>query len=140
MRGVELGGCAAASSTSPRRELGLDQHAEQRGGTHPVVAHEPQPAAGAAPGQVEVAAGEVEPRGRQQRLHVVVAAEQQCLGLGEPALAGCAARPARSAGARRCPASTCLEVGVGPGQHALGLAPPTELAQQDPLDAARSGC
>ena len=78
---------AAAASTVAPPELGLDQHAEQVRGSHPVVGDEAQAPAGGGPGQVEVALGQVQPGGREQGLHEVVPAEQQRLGLGQPALA-----------------------------------------------------
>lgn len=127
-RGVgRLGGVAPT-------QFGLDQHAEEGRGSHAVVGHGPQPAAGRRRRQLVVLPGQVQPSRRRQRLEMVVAAEQQRLGLRQPALEDAQL----GQGDRRVPAVAGhdpLDVVHGVGEDALGLAPPPEVAEHDSLHA-----
>ena len=82
-----------------------------------------------------VAPRQIEPGGGNQRLEVVVAPEQQGLGLGEPALED----PQLGQGDHRVPPGTghdLLDGGERLVQDVLGLAPSPEMAQQGALHAA----
>ena len=78
---------AAASSSSPcasSASTSTVSSSTARSRSSPMTR---RPAQRRRPGEVVVAAGEVQAGGGQQRLHRLVLAEQQGLGLGEPALA-----------------------------------------------------
>ena len=76
--------------------------------------------------------------GREQGLHVIVAAEQEGLGLGQPALPD----PQLGQCDRRVPGRAredLLELVQGPHEQVLGLPPTADVAQQGAAHAGAVG-
>ena len=139
MRASMSTNASAAPAMSPRSQLGLHQDTEQGGGPHPVLAHQAQAPAGGGAGQVVVAASQVQPGGGEQRLHVVVAAQQQRLGLGQPALED----PQLGQGDRGVPVDAghdLLELCQRPDEQVLGLAATGRGGRTACPGRCRSGC
>lgn len=115
-------------------QMRIDLHVQQLGGSQAIVADQPQPPLGRGQGEHMVAALEVKAGGRKQRLQRLLLAEQQGLGIGEATLPNPQVGQS-DVGMPAGRADRRLEVGLGPHQDGLGLAPPPELHEQRGLHA-----
>ena len=127
-----------AASRSPAASSASTSDGEQLDRSQPVVAHAAQPAPGRGARQVVVAAGQVQAGRRQERLHRLVLAEQQRLGVGQAALADAQVGEGDGGMPARDP-STASKSAMARSEDRLGLAPAAELHRAAWPARCRSG-